>query len=82
MPVKPVIPESVPFGALASALRADQSGAVRGEYTELFITARNEARRRVHEPLLPQDHAVAAALAEGASECIDVIDAVWNALHP
>jgi hypothetical protein len=82
VPMNALIPEGVPLGALASALSADHSGVVKREYEELFINARNDARRRLHEPLPPQDHDAAAALAEGASECLDVVDAVWKALHP
>jgi hypothetical protein len=80
--MNPVIPEGVPLGALASALSADHGGAVKREFAEIFIKAQNDARRRLHEPLPPQEHDAAAALAEGAREGLDVIDAVWNALHP
>ncbi len=77
-----VIPEGVPLGVLASALQADQTGAVKRELIELFDGAGTDARRRLHEPLMPQDHDRTAALAQAASECAEVIDAVWNALHP
>jgi hypothetical protein len=77
-----VIPEGVPLGVLASALQADQNGTMRRELMELFTDASSEARRRLHEPLTPQDHDATAALAKAASECTEVIDAVWNALHP
>lgn len=81
-PMNPVIPEGVALGALATVLSADHSGAAKREFAELFIKARNDARRRLHEPLPPQEHDAAAALAEGARESLDVIDAVWNVLHP
>jgi hypothetical protein len=77
-----LIPQDVPLGVLASALQADQSGAMRRELMELFTDASNEARRRLHEPLTPQDHDATAALAKASGECAEVIDAVWNALHP
>jgi hypothetical protein len=77
-----VVPDGVPLGVLASALQSDQNGAVKRELIELFASAGSDARRRLHEPLTPQDHDATAALAQAASECTDVIDAVWNALHP
>jgi hypothetical protein len=77
-----VLPEGVPLGVLASALQADHSGATKHELMEMFNRASSEARRRLHEPLTPQDHDAMAALAQASRECAEVVDAVWTALHP
>ncbi len=76
------VPAGVALGELAARLSADETGELKREYREGFVAAHEEARRRLHEPMPPQDHEVTAALAEGALECAEVIEAVWNAMHP
>ncbi len=76
------VPEGIPLGDLASRLRADASGEVKLEYRRMFDTAHDEARRLLHEPLTSEDHETTAALADGTRLCSEVIDQVWNALHP
>ena len=81
-PLEAVVPEGVPLGALASALQADHSGVAKQELIEMFNRASSDARRRLYEPLTPQDHDAMAALAQASHACAEVVDAVWNALHP
>jgi hypothetical protein len=80
--MRAVVPNGVALGELASRLQADETGELKREYCAMFIAAQGEARRRLHEPLPPEDHEMAAALAEGAQHCAEVIDAVWSAMHP
>ena len=76
------VPTGVPLGELAMRLQADDAGAVKREYCDMFDAAQGEARRRLHQPLPAQDYETAAALVEGTQQCTAVIEAVWNALHP
>ena len=80
-PMKVVVP-AASLGELASHLAADDDGQVRREYCEMFAAAQAAARRRMHEPLTPQEHETNAALVESAQLCSEVIAAVWSALHP
>jgi hypothetical protein len=70
------------LGELASRLQADQSGELRREQCAMFDSAQSDARRRMYEPLTTEEHEATLALAEGTRHCTDVINAVWNALHP
>lgn len=79
--MSPVVPKEVPLGALASALAADDEGALRDELVTMFTRAHNDARRRLYEPLPPDEHDIASALAEGGRECAQTVEAVWKALH-
>ena len=75
----------VPTGALgefAARLQADESGAIKREYCEMFDAAQSEARRRMYEPLTTEEHEAAAALAESTQQCSEVVGKVWSALHP
>lgn len=76
------VPEGIPLGDLASRLLADATGEAKLEYRRVFDTAHDQARRRLQEPLTPEDHETTAALADGTRLCSEVIDQVWNALHP
>ena len=76
------VPTGVALGELATRLQADSSGAVKREYCDMFNTAQGEARRRLHEPLPAPEYETTAALVTGTQQCTEVIDAVWNALHP
>ena len=77
-----IVPNGVALGELATRLAADGTGEVKAEYREMFVKAQNDARRQMHEPLPPADYEMSAALAEGARQCVAVIDAVWDAMHP
>ena len=76
------VPTGAPLGELASRLQADESGAIKREYCEMFDAAQSEARRRMYEPLTTQEHEAAAALAESTRQCSEVVGMVWSALHP
>lgn len=76
------VPTAAPLGEFASRLQADESGAIKREYAEMFDTAHSEARRRMYEPLTTEEHEVAAALAESTQLCSEVVGKVWSALHP
>ncbi|WP_129646160.1 hypothetical protein [Peristeroidobacter agariperforans] len=76
------VPTGVALGELATRLQADDSGAVKREYCDMFNAAQGEARRRLHEPLPAPDFETTAALVTGTQQCTEVIEAVWNALHP
>jgi hypothetical protein len=80
--MKAVMPTDAPLGELASRLRADEVGDVKREYCDMFDSSQSEARRRLQEPLMPQEHEATVALADGARQCSEVINAVWNAMHP
>lgn len=76
------VPTATPLGEFASRLQADESGAMKREYCEMFDAAHSEARRRTYEPLTTEEHEAAAALAESTQLCSDVVGKVWSALHP
>ncbi len=77
-----VVPTAAPLGEFAARLQADESGAIKQEYIELFDEAHSEARRRMYEPLTTAEHEVAAALAESTQLCSEIVGKVWSALHP
>lgn len=77
-----VVPAVSSLGELASRLAADSEGQVRREYCEMFDAAQAAARRRLYEPLTPEEHETNAALVESAQLCSEVIAAVWQSLHP
>ena len=76
------VPTGTALGEFASRLQADEAGAVKREYCEMFDAAQSEARRRMHEPLTTEEHEAAAALAESTRQCSEVVGTVWSALHP
>jgi len=76
-----IVPE-VALGELATRLRTDECGDLQREYSALFDKAQSDARRRLYEPLTTEEHEATLALAEGTRHCTDVINAVWQALHP
>jgi hypothetical protein len=76
------VPAGTPLGEFASRLQADESGAIKREYSEMFDAAQSEARRRMYEPLTTEEHAAAVALAESTQLCSEVVAKVWSALHP
>lgn len=78
----PVVPTEAPLGEFASRLQADESGAIKREYCDMFDAAQSEARRRMYEPLTTEEHEAAAALAESTRQCSEVVGMVWSALHP
>ena len=77
-----MVPSQTPLGEFASRLQADESGAMKREYCEMFDGAHSEARRRMYEPLTTEEHEAAAALAESTQLCSEVVGKVWSALHP
>jgi hypothetical protein len=71
-----------PPGELAQRLYADKSGELASEWRRHFETARLAAKRKLHEPLSPEEFAIHAAIAEGAELCAEVIGSVWDSMHP
>lgn len=77
-----VFPENGVLGELASRLQADYDGSLRREYCEMFSTAAEAARKRLHEPLTSEEFETNVALAGSAGLSAEVIATVWSVLHP
>lgn len=74
-------PQATALGELAMRLQADVAGSVRDRYCDMFRASQLAGRRRMHEPLAPEEHERSEALARGAGLACEVIASVWRSLH-
>lgn len=73
--------ESVQLGQLGQRLRVDAGGEVLAEYRNRFEEAALTARKRLVQPLTPEQFEATKAIADSASLAVDVITAVWQSMH-
>jgi hypothetical protein len=69
------------YGELAGRIRDDPSDGVWMEYRTCFERALAAARRRLHEPLTPEEHEINVALAQSSQWCVEVLDEVHRKLR-
>lgn len=73
--------DSVQLGQLGQRLKADASGEVLAEYRNCFEAATLSAKKRLVLPLTPEQFEATEAVAGSAALSVDVITAVWQAMH-
>lgn len=80
--MKVVIPDNPEiYGSLLNRLVKDADGAQLREYLKCFEDASVVSGKRLRIPLSHNEHAAARAIHDSSNMAVDVMNAVWAAIH-